>query len=175
MCDPRPGLSVKHKRRIIVQARYLLDRYPDASPYDIHSLIDTGCEIPGVVGWELIDKRYSEDADVQFNLWGAGNLSLEGGKVGVRVTVLLPVYTSQGMVVPRCVDAFLHLPSVGPRVILGYPFPTCYGLSLLPSQGQLTEQNFRTNRRVPNSAQPCSSRYMFSNRYTHSTNTCACA
>ena len=84
--EPRPGLSVKHKRGIILQARYLLDRYPDASPYDIHSLIDTGCEIPGVMGWELIDKRYSEDTDVQFNLLGARNVSLEGGKVGVRVT-----------------------------------------------------------------------------------------
>ena len=52
--EPRQGLSVKHKRGIILQARYLLDRYPDASPYDIHSLIDTGCEILGVVGWELI-------------------------------------------------------------------------------------------------------------------------
>ena len=55
--EPRPGLSVKHNRGIILQARYLLDRYPDASPYDIHSLIDRSCEILGVAGWELSHKR----------------------------------------------------------------------------------------------------------------------
>ena len=90
------------------------------------------------MGWELIDKRYSEDAEVQFNFLGAGNVSLEGGKIGVGVTVLLPVYTSQGMLVARCVDASLHLASVGPRVILEYPFLTCYGLSPLVPEGQLT-------------------------------------
>ena len=112
-------------------------RHPIPFQYLLQSLIDTGCEILGVIGWELIDKKYCAAADVQFRLLGAGNMELEGGKLGVRVTILLPVHTCAGVVVARCVNAFLHLASVGPRVILGYPFLTRYGFALLPSQGQL--------------------------------------
>ena len=74
---------------------------------------------------------------MQFSLFGAGHMDLEGGKLGVRVTILLPVHTCTGVAVEQCVNAFLHIASVGPRVILGYPFLTRYGLALLPSQGQL--------------------------------------
>ena len=134
---PRPWICRRTWRGIILQAQYQLDKCPQAGPYLLQSLIDTGCEILGVIGRELIDKKYCEAADVQFSLLGAGNMELGGRKLAVRVTILLPVHTCAGLVVARCVNVFLHVASVGSRVILGYPFLTPYGLALLASQGQL--------------------------------------
>ena len=43
-----------------------------------------------------------------------------------------------GVPIPQPLWSFSFASTVGPRVILGYPFLNRYGLSLLPSQGQLT-------------------------------------
>ena len=150
--EPRPGICRKTRRGIILQARYQLHRYPETGPYLLQSLIDTGSEILSGIGWELIDKKYCEAADMQFRLLRASNMELEGGKLGVRVTILPPVHTCAGVVVAQCVNAFLHLASVGPRVILGVKakhlfktivrcFVVCFPRSFAPKSQILISKN----------------------------------
>ena len=137
--EPAPCAPEKQKKAIILPCKVLLGLDPEALKIDVRALIDTGCEILAVVGPEVFPKHLWEDAPTPFRLIGAGSKELEGGRQGVRVTLLVPV-AHQGTVIARCVEVFVHIASIGPRMILGLPFMARYGLAILPDPGVVVFQ-----------------------------------
>ena len=87
----------------------------------ITALADTGCEVAGVIGIELLRAHMKalHSAKVPVILLTAGKTALAGGTQGVTVTFSLPVITPEGYKVFKCLNVFLHVAAVGPRLILG--------------------------------------------------------
>ena len=49
----------------------------------------------------------------------------------------------------KCVQLTVHSASVGPRVILGYPFSARYGLTLSPERGSLVFDDVSHGEHIP--------------------------
>ena len=102
----------------------------------ITALAHTGCEVAAVIGMELLKWHVKalHNAKIQVILLTAGKTALAGGTQGVTVTMSLPVITPEGCKVFKCLNGFLNVAAVGPRLILGYPLLLAFGLALVPGQ-----------------------------------------
>ena len=107
----------------------------------ITGLADTGCEAAGVIGTEVLRAHLKalHSAKIPVILLTAGKTALAGGTQGVTVTLSLPVITPEGNKVFKCLNVFLHVAAVGPRLISGYPFPLAFGLAVVPGQEALVQ------------------------------------
>ena len=80
---------------------------------------------------------------------GAGENRLASGSQVVKCSVSLPVWHNGRYVTVMCVQVTVHLASVGPRVILGYPFSARYGLTLSPARGSLVFDDVSHKKHIP--------------------------
>ena len=100
------------------------------------SLGDTGNELIVVARWELFPEHFRDEATQPFRLLRLGDKELEGGKYVVRSNIIVPVQRGSQVVMACCAHCLDHLPSVGPRAILGLPFFARYGSVVLPDPGR---------------------------------------
>ena len=107
----------------------------------ITALADTGCEVAGVIGIQLLRAHLKalHSAKIPVILLTAGKTALAGGTQGVTVTLSLPVINPEGYKVFKCLNVFLHVAAVGPRLILGSPFLLVFGLAVVPGQEALVQ------------------------------------
>ena len=105
----------------------------------ITALTGTGCEVAGVIGMELPKRHVTalHNAKISVILLTAGKTALAGGTQGVTVTLSLPVLTPEGYKVFKCLNVFLHVAAVGPRLILRYPFVLVFWFAVVQGQEAL--------------------------------------
>ena len=105
------------------------------------ALADTGSEVAGVIGIELLKQHVTalHNAKIAVILLTVGKTALAGGTQGVTVTFRLPVITPERYKVFQCLNFFLHVAVVGPRLILHYPFLLPFGLAVVPGQEALVQ------------------------------------
>ena len=102
-----------------------------------------------VAGWEAFDAKHYAKAAFPIRFVGAGKNRLAGGSQVVKCSVSLPVWHDGAYVAVKCVQVTVHLASVGPRVILRYPFLARYGLTLSPARGTLVFDDVPREERIP--------------------------
>ena len=107
----------------------------------ITALADTGCEVAGVIRIELLRAHLKalHSAKIPVILLSAGKTALAGRTQGVTVTLSLPVITPEGYNIFKCLNVFLHVAAVGPRLIFGYRFSLAFGLGVVPGQEALVQ------------------------------------
>ena len=67
----------------------------------------------------------------------------------MKCSVSLPVRHNERCETVKCVRVAVHLASVRPRVILGYPFLARYGLTLSPARGFLVFDDVQHGEHIP--------------------------
>ena len=147
--EPRPGDLKRPRKGLVLSGAYTIDNTPENVLRDIATLIDLGCEVLAVAGWEIFDAMYYTKTEFPIRLVGAGDTRLAGGSQLVKCSVSLPVWHDERNVTVKCVQVTVHLASVGPRVILGYPFRACYGLTLSPARGSLVFDDVPHEEHIP--------------------------
>ena len=80
----------------------------------------------------------------------AGKNRLACGSQVVEGSVSLPVWHDGRYVTVKCVQVTVHSASVGPKIILGYPFFARYGLTLSPARGSLVFDDVPREEHLPN-------------------------
>ena len=88
-------------------------------------------------------------AEFPIRLVGAGKNRLAGWTQVVKCSVSLPAGHDGRYVTVRCVRVTFHLASVGPRVILGYPFLARYSLTLSRARGSLVIDDVSHEEHIP--------------------------
>ena len=102
-----------------------------------------------VAGWEITYAKHYTKAEFPICLVDAGKNQLTGGSQVVKCSVSLPVWHDGRYMTVKCVQVTVHLASVGPRVILGYPFLARYGLTLSPARGSLVLDDVPREEHIP--------------------------
>ena len=82
----------------------------------VPALVDTGAQIEVLAGGELFPSAALIDATHPVQLVTVGRKSLSGGCKGVLSTVRVPVETPEGLRVFKCVQVFIHVAAIGPRL-----------------------------------------------------------
>ena len=90
-----------------------------------------------VGGYQLFPKEVWETAPRVVKLIGAGRAPIKGGYKGVRVSVDLPVAGRNGLMLLRCMNVFIYMADIGPRILLGFPFLLSYNLAFIPTSDYL--------------------------------------
>ena len=83
----------------------------------VPALVDTGAQIEILAGEEPFPSAALIDAPHPVQLGTVGRKPLSGGRKGVLSTVWVPVETPEGLQVFTCVQVFIHVASMGPRLI----------------------------------------------------------
>ena len=115
----------------------------------VPALVDTGAQIEVLAGEELFPSAALIDAPHPVQLVTVGRKPLSGGRKGVLSTVRVPVETPEGLRVFKCVQVFIHVAAIGPRLILGFPFLLRYGLAVVPGRDALVSLDSFQRRRKP--------------------------
>ena len=115
----------------------------------VPALVDTGAQIEVLAGEELFPSAALIDAPHPVQLVTVGRKPLSGGRKGVLSTVRVPVETPEGLRVFKCVQVFIHVAAIGPRLILGFPFLLRYGLAVVPGRVALVSLDSFQRRRKP--------------------------
>ena len=97
-------------------------------------LADIGCQIIAVGSASLFPKESWINTPRPLWLLGAGKSLIQGGDKGVHVTLHVPVMGRQGIVVLKCLNVFVHIAEVGPRILIGFPFLFQYRLAFVPTK-----------------------------------------
>ena len=92
---------------------------------------------------------HNTKAEFPIRLVGAGKNRLAGGSQVVKCSVSLLVWHDGRYVTVKCVQVTVHLASVGPRVILGYPFLARGALTLSPARGPLVFDEVSHEEHIP--------------------------
>ena len=112
------------------------------------ALVDTGAQIEVLAGEELFPQEALLDAPNPVQLITVGKKPLSGGHKGVITTVRVLAETPDGLQVYKCVQVFIHVAAIGPRLIIGCPFLLRYGLAVVPGKETLVSVgSFLKNRR----------------------------
>ena len=56
--EPRPGNLKRPQKELILSGAYTIDNTPKNVLRDITTLIDSGCEVLAVEGWENLDAKH---------------------------------------------------------------------------------------------------------------------
>ena len=131
--EPGPGNPKRPRKGLILSGSHTIDNTPENVLCDIATLIDSGCEVLAVAGWEIFDAIHYTKPEFPIRLVGAGKNRLAGGSQVVKCSVSLPVWHDGRYVTVKCVQVTVRLASVEPRVILRYPLLARYGLSPSPA------------------------------------------
>ena len=107
----------------------------------------------------MFSQDFFEKAYNPIRLVGAGKACLSGGRQVVKCSVKLPVFRRRkgckdGFVTVNCLHVTIHIASVGPRVILGYPSLARYGLTLSPKRGTLVFDEMWDGKVLPDEPPP---------------------
>ena len=116
----------------------------------VMGLADTGPQIDLLAGEELFVAGALNDAPNPVQLVTVRRQPLSGGRNGVFATVRLPVESpDDGIHIFKCVQVFIHVAAIGPRVIFGFPFLLRYGLAVVPGRETLVStQSFYSRRKT---------------------------
>ena len=125
------------------------DNTPENVLRDIATLIDPACEVLTVAGWDIFYAKHYTRAEFPIRLVGAGIKQLAGGSQVVKCSVSLPVWHDKRYLTVKCVQVTVHLATVGPRVILGYPLLARYGLTLSPARSSLVFDDVSREEYIP--------------------------
>ena len=63
-----------------------------------------------------------------------GRKPLSGGRRGVIAAVRVLAETPGGFQVFKCMQVFIHVAAIGPRLRIGFPFLLRYGLVVVPGK-----------------------------------------
>ena len=137
LTEPPPGHPERPRKGLILSGAYTIDNPPENVLRDIATHIDSGCEVLAIAGWETFDAKHYTRAEFRICLVGTDKNKLAGVSQVVKCSVSLPVSHHRRYVTVKCVQVTVHLASVGPRVIPGYPFLARYGLTLSPARRSL--------------------------------------
>ena len=147
--EPRASNPKRPRKGLILSGAYTIENTPENVLRDIATLMDSGCEVSAVAGWEVFDAIHYTKAQFPIRLVGAGKNRLAGGSQVVKCSVPLPVWHDGRYVTVKCAQVTVHLASVWPRVILGYPFLARYGFTLSPTRGSLVFDDVSHNEHIP--------------------------
>ena len=100
-------------------------------------------------GGGIFDAMHFTKAEFPVSLVSAGKNRLAGGTQVVKSSVSLPVWQDGRYVTVKCVQVTVHLASVGPKLILGYPFLARHGLTLSPARGFLVFDDVSHEEHIP--------------------------
>ena len=98
------------------------------------TLVDTGCQVLIFAGFELCSTGVLQKVPPPIVLVHAGRSTLSGGQMGILVTLSIPVITPDGIWIFKCINAFVHVAHIEPRLILSYLFLLQYGLAVVFGQ-----------------------------------------
>ena len=116
----------------------------------VMDLADTGAGSDVIAREELFPAEPLIDAPNPVQLVTLGRQPLSGGRKGVNATVQLPVKTpDDGLQIFKCVQVFIHVAAIGPRVIFGFSFLRRYGLAVVPGRETLVSTQSFYSRRKP--------------------------
>ena len=115
----------------------------------VPALVDTGAQIEVLAGEELFPSAALIGAPHPVQLVTVGRKPLSGGRKDVLSTVRVPVETPEGLRVVECVQVFIHVAAIGPRLILGFPFLLRSGLAVVPGRDALVSLDSFQTRRKP--------------------------
>ena len=141
--------SGKEPLELVLQAKL---QFPDdvgVADMAVPTLVDTGCQVLILAGFELFSTAVLQKAPQPIVLVHAGRSTISGGQMGVFVTLSIPVITPDGIRIFKCINAFVHVADIGPRLIVGYPFLLQYGSAVVPGQPGLVQIPDRLIRRKP--------------------------
>ena len=147
--EPRPGNPKRPQKGLILSGAYTVDNTTENVLRDIAPLIRSRCEVLAVAEWKVCDAMHYMKAQFSICLVGAGKNRLAGGGQVVKCSVSLPVWHDGRYVTVQCVQVTVHWASVGPRVILGYPFLARYGLTVSPARGSLVFDDVPHEEHIP--------------------------
>ena len=82
--EPRPGSPKRPRRGVILSGAYTIDNTPGNVLRDIATLIDSGCEVLAVAGWEIFNAMHYTKAEFPIRLVGAGKNRLAAGSQVVK-------------------------------------------------------------------------------------------
>ena len=116
-------------------------------------LADIGCQILAVGSASLFPKEGWADAPRPLRLLRAGKSLIQGGDKGVHLTLHVPVMGRQGIVVLKCLNVFVHIAEVGPRILIGFPFLFQYRLAFVPTKQLLIPMEDMKFLRAPSAYQ----------------------
>ena len=127
----------KHKRgrsELVFECLVQFSAHPELQDLKVLVLADIGCQVLAVGSASLFPKESWVDAPRPLRLLGAGKSLIQGGDKGVHVTLHVPVMGRQGSVVLKCLNVFVHIAEVGPRILIGLPFLFQYRLAFVPTK-----------------------------------------
>ena len=113
--EPRQGNPKRPQKGLILSGAYTLDNRPENVLRDIATLIDLGCEVLAVAGWEISDAMHYTKGEFPICLAGAGKNRMAGGSQVVICSVSLPVWHDGRYATVKCVHVTVHLAPIGPR------------------------------------------------------------
>ena len=113
------------------------------------ALVDTGAQIEVLAGEELFPQEALLDAPNPVQLITVGRKPLSGGRKGVIATVRVLAETPDGLQVYKCVQVFIHVAVIGPRLIIWFPFLLRYGSAVVPGKETLVSVGSFVKHRKP--------------------------
>ena len=103
----------------------------------VSALVDTRAQIEVLAGEKRFPSAGLIDVPHPVQFVTVGRKPLSGGRKGVLSTVRVPVETPEGLRAFKCVQVFIHVAAIGPRLILGFPFLLRYGIAVVPGMDPL--------------------------------------
>ena len=70
--EPRLGNPYGPRKGLLLSGAYTIDNTPENVLPDIANVIDSGCEVLVVAGWEIVDAIHHTKAEFPIRLVGAG-------------------------------------------------------------------------------------------------------
>ena len=113
------------------------------------ALVDTGAQIEVLAGEELFPQEALLDAPNPVQFITVGRKPLSEGRKGVIATVGVLAETPDALQVYKCVQVFIHVAAIGPRLIIGFPFLLRYGLAVVPAKETLVSVGSFLKHRKP--------------------------
>ena len=112
-------------------------------------LADISWQVLAVGSASLFPKESWVDTPRPLRLLGAGKSLIRGGDKGVHETLHVSVMGRQGIVVLKCLNVFVHIAEVGPRMVIGFPFLFQYRLASVPTKQFLIPTEDKNFFRAP--------------------------
>ena len=136
VCEARAPQKFKNRRpppkELVVPVRMSLEGGGQGLSTEWEALIDSGAQLLGAVGRELVPPECAVSSPFPVTVTGADQSVIKGGGQGVWMNLSVPVWGKYGSKIFQFVHIFVYILDIGPKFILGYPFLEQFQLAIIP-------------------------------------------
>ena len=136
VCEVRAPQKFKNRRpppkESLVPVHVTLGGGGQGLPTEWEALIDSGAQLLGAVGRELVPPECAVSSPFPVTVTGADQSVIKGGGQGVWMNLSVPVWGRYGSKIFQFVHIFVYILDIGPKFILRYPFLEQFQLAIIP-------------------------------------------